>query len=206
MKRPLVTDDEWEMEPFILDIITPYIGETVLTSTDFVAWHCTCKTVWRHLDPLLYSAYMHLFLIDCFRRNIQLYTQTPHTIIYRRLAVLTTLIRVCRLVPNLVSLMKTKVVLFDYAPIIITGDLSQHGREAPNLSRTQDIDMINITYHYIKEKFGWSFVLFNNVNLKDHPKMPLTPPILLCTHEYSMALIPCLYNTFTTKENVSLNK
>lgn len=37
MKRPLVTGDEWEMEPFVLDIITPYIGETVLTSTDFVA-------------------------------------------------------------------------------------------------------------------------------------------------------------------------
>lgn len=188
-------EEEWEIQPFLLDIITPYIGETVMTFGDFIEWHCTCKTVWRHLDSLLYGEYMRQFLVGCHKRNFKLYTQFPQIITYRRLALLTTLIRVCRLLPNIVSLMKTAVVDFDYSPITIAGDLSQLGYTGPNLTRIQDIDTLNLMHHYIKEKFGWSFVIFNTT-MKELAKMPLslTLPLYGPTHEYNMALTPGLTN------------
>jgi len=193
MKRSLVIT-EWEMEPFLLDIITPYIGETVMACRDFIEWHCTCKTVWRHFDSLMYGEYMHQFLLGCVKRNMRLYTKVPLMSTYSRIAELTTVIRVCQFLPFLVTVMKTKPIEFDYSPIMIVGDLSKHRCTGPNLSRVQDIDMINIMYHYIREKFGWSIIIYQNTTPKTQVKMPLTikTSVYGPTHEYSMALAPGL--------------
>lgn len=182
------------MEPFLLDIITPYIGETVMRFRDFTEWHCTCKTVWRHLDSLMYGEYMHQFLLGCVKRNMRLYTEVPLMSTYRRLAELTTLIRVCQFLPSLISLMKTKVVEFDYLSLAITDDLSQYGCKGPNLTRVQDIDLINIMYYYIRAKFGWYVIIFQHTTPKIHAKMPLTVTTSVYgpIHEYSMGLAPGL--------------
>lgn len=103
---------------------------------------------------------------------------------------------VCQFLPSLISLIKTKVVEFDYSSLAITGDLSQYGCTGPNLTRVQDIDLINIMYYYIRAKFGWSVIIFRHTTPKIHVKMPLTvtTPVYGPIHEYIMGLAPGLTN------------
>lgn len=182
---------DWEMEVFLLDIITPYLTDSVLHYMDFVCWHATCKTTWRHIGPRLYGEYLGRFLASCLARNKALYNKMPHLETYKNLAMLRIIERVCLLVGKSVWLM-TNIHTFDYVPLTMIGSLVEHGFIGTTLG-VDDTDVLNITTHYMREKYGWHFLVYRIAKRTECVASPLSyKKIYGATKEYGIALSPTL--------------
>lgn len=193
---------EWEMEPFLLDIVTPYLRDSVLEYQDYVSWHATCKTVWRHIGSRLYGEYLGLFLASCIARNKALYAKLPHVETYRRLSLLRIIERVCLLVGKSVAMM-TNVYTFDYTVLTMFGSLAEHGFTSP-IIQVDDMDVLDITAHYIREKYGWRFIIFRITKRTES----ISPrKVYGTTKEYGLALSPSInQDSVTARDDYSILK
>ncbi len=194
MKRCEQENKEWEMQPFILDIITPYLKDSVLEYMDFIQWHCTCKTVWRHLEPCLYDAYLVSFVESCTLRNHALYKKLPSAEIYRRLHLLSVITVVCEKIKNIVPLL-TSITNFDYAELKIRNVVFPDLKQGNTLS-VKHIDVLNLIAQYIKEKYGWRFVIFRASSPSNPLPTPLKTGVSYDAKDLGYTLVPGLRQPF----------
>lgn len=178
----------WEFSPFLLEIVTPYIADTVLNCLDYINWCRTSKTTWSPMESLFGGEHMKDFLNACTFRNKALYKITPHVKMYEQIRLLSSLLQTCNIVHEALIDMR-KVSKFDFSPIMIKASAGMLQLYPSKFFGHIDIESFNIAHYYIKTKYSWDLSL-NKISQPSGATFPLSHKISYLSDSYSVSVTP----------------
>ena len=149
--------NQFETEPFLIDIITPYLSQILDDYFDFINWHRTCSTAWKPLKECLYCDYLSSFIREADRRNTNAFKMTLHADIMGRLEVC----NVVTTVKYLLDKVRDKLTNLSNVATYSTGIIFPHGWTKGNMCCTDGgfssyaLSVLNITRHHVLVKYGW---------------------------------------------------